>query len=1171
MAIFTGIAGLIGGAVSAVSGFIGALGAAGSFLLKTAVGIGLNLLAQAIAGKPKDPTFSINGTLQAGGDIPRSFIVGRTMTAGSLVWVNTWGKDGDTPNAYLTQVIALSDLPIKGVDEFWVNGENTGMDMSELVTSEGDGNAAGLKASIIVKAFFAMRWGLHKDLIQYLPGGVVPASLPAFTTAVNSSGHLDKFEDRFGGEKPVVALGPFDLFDAMSSVILQLGRIPKQNARNEEMGVPVRAYRKDGVDHMWVRFYDGTQTGPDPLLVGKASNSQRQWDSNRIGKGVAYAVITCRNKKNMFSGIPNFKFVVNGIPLYDPSKDSTVGGVGDHRWSQPETWGGDGDYLPAVQAYNLLRGIEYNGQWFYGLQGMTAARLPVANWIAQINKCRADDDKYQCSGEINIDAPLATALEAVLTTCQGRISEVGGIYNIYLGAPDTPVASFTDDDILSTEEQSFTPFFGLSDTINGIAATYPDPDDGWNMKAAPPLYRTDLEVLAGNRRLMADVEMTFVPNAEQVQRLMKSALLEGQRARRHTLVLPPAYWPYAVPGAILSWTSERNGYVNKLFRVDGAVDRANLDVMIDITEVDPADYDWDPDTDYQVPVDGTVGPPMRPQPQPIVDWYAEGSEIKDADGRGRRAAILLTWDNTPDRLDDVIGIEYEVVLDADLSEVTNGRTDMPEVGRLYVSHSILPATRYRVRGRYIPGGERDTLWSGWLLVDTPDIRITDVTAYLEGVGEDVYRTLQELRAEQAELRDRLEILAAGTADATGASSEMHAVTRKFRNATAIALREMTASIEAKTQVYRQPSPPTGDLVDGDIWIDTSADNFVRVWNATLGQWEDAGAKGLLTFAQPTAPTASNVGDLWIDTDDENKLYRWSGTAWVDISDERITAQASILDAVQAQVGEISADGLRKIEVVAGTGDVVARLVDMVRASIADDWVEAGTVTEVGFEGGDPAKPFSRRVQYADQHVFADANGEWPPVVIDETGTGWFNRLRIKDLDATNIKAKSLDADAVLQGGTLVTEIMAFSAVTSGGSDSGAVDGNALRADFGNYVPIAQVEIDNLNPNPVFINYTLNVSAAIGSTNSNDRAIARIRLRRSFDDSVVDTVLASAAGNSSGGTVSNQTSGNIMRIDPVITQGAYSYVIEAAYTRADRPWPSSDAAASGEISLLYWKR
>lgn len=786
----------IGAVIGAISTFIGSLGAIGSFVLRTAIGIGLNLLAQAIAGKPKDPTFSINGTLQSGGDLPRSFIIGRTATAGSLVFANTWGKDGDTPNAYLTQVIALSDYPVSSLDEFWVNGEKCAL----------------------------------------------------------------------GG--------------------------------NTSHGQTVTGYP----DSLWVRFYDGTQTVADPLLVSSASNAARQWPSSRVGRGIAYVVVTARVSKNMFSGIPAFKFALSGAKLYDISKDTSMGGVGTQRLDNPATWGGDGDHLPVVQAYNLLRGLTYNGKWFYGLQGLAAARLPSANWIAQINKCRATiagasglEPTYRSGGEIQIDAPLASALEAINTTCQGRISEVGGVYSMFVGAPDAPVVTFTDGDILSSEEQSFTPFFGLTDTINGISATYPSPSDGWAAKTAPPLYRTDLEALHGNRRLMADVPLDFVPYDEQVQRLMKSALEEGQRARRHTLVLPPEFWPFATPGAILAWNSERNGYVGKMFRVDGASDRANLDVMIDITEVDPSDYDWDSETDFDVPVDGAVGP-IRPQPQPIVDWTAAPDSVKDSDGVNRRPAIRLTWDNTDGRLDDVIGIEFEVRLESSFVTVYGGRTDQPEVGSLLISQGLLPLTLYGVRGRYLAGSERPTLWSNWIPVTTPDIRISDVTAYLEGIGRDVYETLQELRADHDNLRARLEMIAAGAADATGASVDLHTVARRFQNATAIAMREMTASIEET----------------------------------------EAG----------------------------------------------LVAQASIIDAVQAEVGEISADGLRRIEVTAGTGDVVARLTDMVRASIGDAWVGAGTVTEVGFTGGNPALPFSRIIHSANQFIVTDGTATSIPLVYE---------------------------------------------------------------------------------------------------------------------------------------------------------------------------------------------
>ncbi|MDR6434580.1 hypothetical protein [Brucella pseudogrignonensis] len=100
-------------------------------------------------------------------------------------------------------------------------------------------------------------------------------------------------------------------------------------------------------------------------------------------------------------------------------------------------------------------------------------------------------------------------------------------YHMYLGAPDAPIAHFTDDDILSSDEQLFSPFFGLADTINGISVTSPLPADGWVIKTAPPLYRTDLEARHGNRRLMVSIELSFVCYPEQVQRLQKSALEEG--------------------------------------------------------------------------------------------------------------------------------------------------------------------------------------------------------------------------------------------------------------------------------------------------------------------------------------------------------------------------------------------------------------------------------------------------------------------------------------------------------------------------------------------------------------------------------------------------------------------------------------------------------------------
>ncbi|MEI5682362.1 MULTISPECIES: phage tail protein, partial [unclassified Mesorhizobium] len=627
----TAIATSIGGLLT--STFLS--GGLGTLLLKAAVGIGINLAAQAIAGQPEGPSFAVQGKLQSGGDVPRSFPLGYTATAGSLVYANTWGKAGKTPNAYLTQVIALSDLPIGGLVELWVNGEKV--------------------------------------------------TLPDFTQP------------------------------------------PISNA-----GWNIVEYEKDGGDNnLWIKFYDGTQTVADPYLVNEVSSAERPYESTRVGHGVAYAIITSQVKEDLFTGFPSFKFAVNGAKLYDLSKDSTAGGSGTHRWSDPSTWGGDGDHLPAVQMYNLGRGITYAGQWFYGLQGVTAARLPAAHWIGQIQKCRAPITSggatvptYRSGGEVAVSAQLGDAFQGLLTTCQARLSEAGGVYKLFVGAPGALVANIDDGVIISTDEQSFTPFFGLADTINGITAKHPNPAEGWNVKVAPPIYRADLEVLSGNRRLLADVSFDFVPYADQVQRLMKSAIEEAQRARRHTFVLPPEYWVLE-PGDVISWTSERNGYVTKLFRVDGVIDRANLDVMVDLTEVDPADFDWNDGTDYRVPVDGPVGP-NRPVPQPIIDWSATASSITDSTGMQRRPAILLAWDGDQR---DVEAVAFEVRKASNLAVDYRGRTDNPEAGAILISQNLLPLTEYQVRGRYLPRSDRETLWSDWLAVTTLELLINSVDIF----------------------------------------------------------------------------------------------------------------------------------------------------------------------------------------------------------------------------------------------------------------------------------------------------------------------------------------------------------------------------------------------------------------------------------------------------------
>lgn len=813
MAVFSAI----GAAVTAISGWTIGVGsftfAAGNFLLRAAVSLGVSALSRAFAGDPVAEQFSIRGSVRTGGTVPRSFVVGPALTAGSLAWHSEWGEVDDTPNAFYTQVIALSDLPVAGFKRWFINGR-------------------------------------------------------AVTLAAEAG----------------------------------------------EYGFAAEEYTEEGVEHAWIRFHDGNQTTADPFLTGAVSaGAPREYSAARIGTGVAYAVVTFRVNQEFFPSFPASKFVLDGVKFYDVSRDETAGGVGSHRWDDRTTWGGDGDALPAVQAYNLARGIYYgrsflgggatasgdvvlegdlsalslkivgggggtdvaggdttvilrdggtvvqtwvaagglatsaarytdeasaaggvsglsprgNGaagvveifeggseglgliqegiaggtagefieitaldisglaapslevvvgeggagayagfvgynadvasasvqqQWFYGLQGLTAARLPAAHWISQIEKCRStiagengNEPLYRSAGEITVDSEIGAAFDAILTTCAGRMSEVGGVFKIYVGAPDEPVASFTDEDIVSLAPQTFTPFFGLSNTVNGVIATYPSPDEGYVMRSTPPLYNPEYEVQDGNRRLPVSVALDFVPFPAQAQRLLAGELAAARRARRHTHTLPARYRKLE-PGDVVAWESVRNGYEGKWFRVDGVIDLPNCDLIVDLTEVDPTDHgNWQHSTDY-TPQGGAPVLPVRPLAQQIAGWSVEAAKIPGGEGVSPLPAILVRWNGARA---DVVAVRVQVRLFGDDFLIFDGRFEDVRAAMGLVSQSLVGATEYEVRGKYVPGTPRQTEWTDWLFVKTDDL----------GVGSPSYWDGLDRRAQadfdlSREIRDR---------------------------------------------------------------------------------------------------------------------------------------------------------------------------------------------------------------------------------------------------------------------------------------------------------------------------------------------------------------------------------------------------------------------------------
>lgn len=601
--------------------------ALGSFLTTTLVGrlltsVALTALSQALQSKPKIPVAGIKTSSTAGGGVnPLAFIIGRYATAGVAACpAMSHGNVGQTPNAYLTYVIELSDIPGVTLNRLMIDGE-------------------------------------------------------------------------------YVTLGP---------------------TPHPDYGLPVEG-RLAG--YAWCKTYDGTQVAADPMLLDKyGSYPDRPWTADMIGTGLVYAIVTFRYNRELFNSLPEVRFEVDGIPLYDPREDDTVGGSGTQRWSTPSTWAQTDN--PMVMAYNILRGITLPDGSVWG-GGSEAADLPLSEWFAAMNACDVaepiaaggTEPRYRAGLEITVDDEPAAVLDELFKACSAQIADVGGVWKPRVGGVGLPVYFFDDDGVIVSSPQDFDPFHGLDQTYNGVSATYPEPDSSWESKEAPPRYSATYEADDGDRRLIANLTLGAAPYPLQVQRLMRAYIEDERRFRRHTFALPPAA-AIVEPLDAAGWTSARNGYSSKVFEVAEISDNLmTLVQTVSIRERDAADYIWS--SSYELPSSPPPTVVVQPAAQAVPSFTVTGIALDDASLTARRPALLLSWDGSGQ--DDVTALEYEVRRLGG-AQVMPGVTTNVAAGKQIVSGGILPETTYEARARFVVN--RAVTWTAWTAATTPAAYIT---------------------------------------------------------------------------------------------------------------------------------------------------------------------------------------------------------------------------------------------------------------------------------------------------------------------------------------------------------------------------------------------------------------------------------------------------------------
>lgn len=580
--------------------------------------------------------------------------------------------------------------------------------------------------------------GIKTEVTQ--TGGINPCSFVLMKYATAGARVCPPMSHGSAGKTPNAYLTEvIDLGDiagqALARVIINDEYVTLGGPAHPDYGLPVTGAL---AGYAWIKYYDGSQTAVDPMLLAKYSGyPERPWSADMIGRGMCYAICTFRYNRDKFQSLPRLRFEMGGIPLYDPRKDSTVGGSGAHRWTNKATW--EATVNPMVAIYNIKRGIGLaDGSTWGG--GFPAADVPLASYFAAMNECdvlvdngaAGTEPQFRAGLEVGVDEKPADIIAELMKVCSGQTAEIGGIWKVRAGPPGIPVMSFTDADIIITSPQDYSPFPGFSNSYNGVHATYPEPSSLWEQKEAPPLYNAGFEVLDQGQRLIADLGLSACPYGAQVRRLQKAYIAEERRFRRHGQTLPPDFAALE-PLDATAWTSTANDYTARVFEVSEIID----DLMtahqrISFRERDASDYVYG--SLAAAASVSTVS--VVPAPQTVPGFDVLSASVPDATGTARRPALKLIWDGDQD---DARGISWEIRVAATAVVIARGSTHEVPSGELLIAEGILPSTAYEARAILI--ADRAMLWTAWDAATTPAVLPVQRADIADGAVSDQFQVI----------------------------------------------------------------------------------------------------------------------------------------------------------------------------------------------------------------------------------------------------------------------------------------------------------------------------------------------------------------------------------------------------------------------------------------------
>lgn len=642
-----------------------------------------------------------------------------------------------------------------------------------------------------------------------------------------------------------------------------------------------------GTDFMgYLAVTTRTEGSPANAFTITGSSSWTAGASRMLGLAYVWLRYTLSGDESPFGSNVSSRITVRvrGAKLYDPRRDSTVGGSGSHRATDQTTWAWVDDNVgrnPALQLLWYLLGWRIQnpvtGEWRLAVGlGLPVDRIDLASFIAAANLCDepvtlasgATEPRYRSDGVFGEGDDPSVVFENLCATMNGVLRDAGGKLALEILHNDLGTfIDLSDADVIDGFTWLQTP--PIDQSFNIVRGQYVDPSDAGLYQ---PVDYPDVSLPSPDG---IDRSKTFnfgmVQSPSQAQRLAKTYLQRAQYPGTFTADFLASAWRCQV-GSIVRFTFPALGFNSKLFRV----------------------------IEHSIKVDGRCPMVLREEHASIYAWSA-----------GEAPAVVAAAPMSYNPLNDPIraSLADALAMASSSGKLTIGGPCPPAsastVGDTHVGDDGTFYIRVDDGGILLDGyavtldGFRPQL--AWTLspsqplretIKQADAAYTDANSALDGLAEladdgilTVNEKVTKLIPDSARLEEKWTTLS-GLASSLGVSTTAAAAARISWLAFLGGLSPAWNDTRLETTVSRDAYNGAREGYDAALYeLDRAIKNAAAstaTWAGVTGAGRpaDNATRNVVTYSG-TAPASPVDGDLWVDTSGTFAVFKLrSGGGWV---------------------------------------------------------------------------------------------------------------------------------------------------------------------------------------------------------------------------------------------------------------------------------------------------